>query len=374
MRHGALATRPENETVLLPPLNRHDPARRFAFLSFRPFANDFRRYLIEALQAAGYPCAHVLLTRKHMEFRTGRGFATVAPVASLGDLMRRITEFVGSGTGVIVNSVGNSAPDVILRLWAGLRDRIWIYDVFDELRYDARGAKRLKWLLTDCAYRMTASGCCLLSADLKARYPSAFHLDNASHVMPQKRLRAFDGRVVVTASFDRRTDFALLEAIARALPDVAIDLHGKVYDDDPATVAEIDRLVATRANLRYHGPFDMDRIGDLLAGYTVGLVPYRTGFAMTRFINPDKLFHYLCAGLEVIASPIPAIRRFAPYVHEAPNADVAMQALWRIRDGERRNPGDLHETFNWSIRAREFSGFVEGLAAGGGRPPSSENA
>jgi hypothetical protein len=353
---------------------RATPPRKFVFLSFRPFANDFRRYLMQALQEAGDPCAHIFLKRDGMEIRTGRAFETVAPAANLTELICGIKMFLGVGPGVgqsvIVNSAGNSAPDVVLRLWAGLGEPIWVYDVFDELRYDARGVKRLKWWLTDRAYRMTASGCCLLSADLKARYASSFHLDNASHVTPSRRCRAFDGRIVVTASFDRRTDFALLDAIARAMSDITIDLHGAAYDNEPAIVEELDRLVAAHRNVRYHGRFDMDRIGDLLGNYTVGLVPYRTGFAMTRFINPDKLFHYLCAGLEVIASPIPAIRRFDPYVHTASNADAVLRAIGRIRDGgERRNPGDLHELFNWQIRAREFAGFVARLAAGDARSP-----
>jgi hypothetical protein len=248
MRQWTFATLPEADTAAVPPPSRSSyPVRKLAFLSFRPFANDFRRYLMQALQEAGHSCAHVFLKRDGMEIRTGDAFEFVVPVANLAELTRRITMFLesdlgyesssGAERGVIVNSAGNSAPDVILRLWAELRTQIWIYDVFDELCYDARGAKRLQWWLTDRAYRITASGSCLLSADLGARYPSAFHLDNASHVAPPQHHRAFDGRVVVTASFDQRTDFALLDAIARGMPDITIELHGAVYDNDPGIVA-----------------------------------------------------------------------------------------------------------------------------------------
>jgi hypothetical protein len=215
--------------------------------------------------------------------------------------------------------------------------------------------------LTDRAYRSTAAGCCLLSPELRQHYPAAFHLDNASHLTPRRNRRAFDNRVVVTASFDRRTDFALLDAVAGAMPDLTIDLHGAVYDNEPNIVAAIARLTASHRNIRYHGRFDLERIGQLLDDYTVGLVPYHTESVMTRFINPDKLFHYLCAGLEVIASPIPAIRRFTPYLYEAADAPAVVSALRRIRGGERRNPGDLHQSLNWRIRAQELLGFVEQL-------------
>jgi glycosyltransferase involved in cell wall biosynthesis len=199
------------------------------------------------------------------------------------------------------------------------------------------------------------------------RYTSACFLDNASHLRPLRYRRAFDGRVVVTASFDRRTDFALLDAIAQAVPEITIDLHGAVYDNTPGITAAIDRLVTTHRNVRYYGRFEMDRIGDILDDYVVGLLPYRAAFCMTRFINPDKLFHYLCAGLEVIAAPIPAIRRFTPYVHEAAGAPAVISALHRIRGGERRNPGTLHESFNWPMRSQELLCFVERLATGNAR-------
>ncbi len=293
----------------------------------------------------------------------------VTPLASLAEVTHWLADFLQSDPsgGVIVNTAANSAPDVILRLWARLRDHIWIYDVFDEFCYDARGAKRLQWWLTDRAYLSIASGCCLVSPELEERYASACFLDKASHLSPPKYRRPFDGRVVVTASFDRRTDFALLDAIAQAEPEITIDLYGAVYDNAPSIVAAIDRLLAARRNVRYRGEFAMDRIGDILDGYAVGLVPYRTAFGMTRFINPDKLFHYLCAGLEVIATPIPAVHRFTSCLYETADAPAVVSALHRIRSGERRNPGNLHELFNWHVRSQQLKLFVERLAAGSAR-------
>jgi hypothetical protein len=372
MGHWRLAMPPAMEEIAAGSRTAGAPGRKFVFLSFRPFANDFRRYLIQELQAAGSPCAHVLLKRGGMEIRSGDIFETVTPVPTMAVLARRITAFCGPDRGVIVNSAGNSAPDIILRLWTALRDQLWIYDVFDELRYDAHGAKRLKWWLTDRAYRMTASGCCLLSPDLASRYGSSFHLDNASHLMPKERAPIGDERLVVTASFDRRTDFDLLDSIAGAMPDITIDLHGSVYDNDATTVDRIDRLVGAHGSVRYHGRFEMDRIGDILGGYAIGLLPYRAESPMTRFINPDKLFHYLCAGLEVIATPIPAVRRFASYIHAAADANAVSSALRRIRHGERRNPGNLHEIFNWPVRARQFSAGVARYDASDFRPRACE--
>jgi hypothetical protein len=328
---------------------------RFAFLSFRPFTKDFRRYLMQALESLGHPCVHVFLGRGAMEARGGENFDQVTPLASLADAARHLREFFDTSPGIAVNSAGNSAPDVVLGLWMRLRDCIWVYDVYDWMVYDATGMKRLQWWLTDRGYRSIASCCCLRSRDLQASYPGSFFSDNASHLIPARRAKIFDNKVVVIASFDRRTDFVLLRSIAEGLPEVVIDLYGSVYDDDPPTTRTIQRLTADRQNVRYHGRFEFDQLQQILDGYIIGLAPYRVGDRFTRYISPDKLFHYLCAGLEVIASPVPGVFPYSRYIHQATDANAAIAAIRQIGDaGERRNPGNLHEEFGWRFRAREF--------------------
>jgi hypothetical protein len=331
---------------------------RFVFLSFRPFVSDFRRHLIAALRLSGHPSAHILLKRGAMAIEGGEGLTH--SLNTLAEVKRTIRDFLGARRGIIVNSVGNSAPDIILGLWLDLRDYPWVYDVYDRFLYDATGWKRTQWWLTDRIYRSISSCCCLLSKDLAPYYPRSFHLENASHLRPGKHKEMFDWRVLVIASFDQRTDFDFLCALAAALPELTIDLYGSVYDNDPRTVLALNHITAGWKNVRYHGRYEMDDVQQILDHYLVGLVPYRAAHEMTRFINPDKLFHYLCAGLEVVTSPIPAIRSLRPYVHEASNVDAAAAAIRRIGDrGERRNCGNLHELLNWQIRAREFVGHVK---------------
>ena len=44
-----------------------------------------------------------------------------------------------------------------------------------------------------------------------------------------------------------------------------------------------------------------DDLPAILGQFRVGLLPYRVGHPMTDHVNPDKLHHYLNAGLEVVA-------------------------------------------------------------------------
>jgi hypothetical protein len=336
----------------------------FVFIAFRPFATDFRRYLIQALQSLGYPCTHLYLGRGAMEARSGADFAAVTRLDSVSDAARHLRGFVGGKTGIVVNSTGNSGPDVVLRLWAKLRDFVWIYDVYDWLLYDAVGLKRLQWWATDRAYRAIAQSSCVRSRDLQAFYPKSFFSDNASHMAPRGGARAFDNKIVVTASFDRRTDFALLQALAERERDWAIDLYGSVYDNDPPTLRAIARLTSDHANIRYHGRFEFTQLPEILGNYAIGLAPYRLNEGMTRYISPDKLFHYLCAGIEVVTTPGPGAASLEPYLYVAASAADVGAAIRRIAEaGERRNPRTLHERFNWQIRAHEFCESVRQVIA-----------
>ena len=327
---------------------------RFAFLSFRRFPTDFRRYLMAALQSSGHDCVHIFLGRRAMELHSGENFGRRTPLASLAEAAACLRRFFAGRRGIVVNCAGNSAPDVVLRLWAMLRHHVWIYDVYDWLLYDSTGLKRLQWWLTVQAYASIASRCCVMSSDLSRSYRRGFHLDNASHLAPSSRARNFD-KLVVTAYYDRRTDFDLIDQFAQAIPEITIDMYGAIYKEDPVAVKGIDDVTGRRRNVRYHGPFEFDQLQDILDQYSVGLLPYRSAGVMTRFVNPDKLFHYLCAGLEVITTPLPAVRRLERYVHIATDAEQAAVALDRIQaQGERRNPGTLHQSFNWHRRAREL--------------------
>jgi hypothetical protein len=330
---------------------------RFALLTFRPFSLDFERFLMEAVQDNGHESVHVYLQRGDIEIRSGAKFDEIVRVRSPLDAAKVLRTFFGTEIGVILNSAGNSGPDMILQIRLALFNSIWIYDVYDWLLYDAKGAKRLRWWLTDRLYRAIARRCCVRSPDLLKTYPRSFRLENASHIVPlaSQRPASFDNRVVVTASYDRRTDFELLSAFAEKAPHITIDMYGLIYDGDSETSDAMTNLIRDHENIRYHGGFELQDLQAILNQYSVGLLPYRIDHKMTQYIRPNKLFDYLCAGIEVIATPLPAVRDFASYVHVVADAEAIVEAINRIANqGERRNPGDCSTKLNWHHRAQEL--------------------
>jgi hypothetical protein len=101
----------------------------------------------------------------------------------------------------------------------------------------------------------------------------------------------------------------------------------------------------------------LDQLDKLLAPYSVGLVPYKTPHRLTDHVNPDKIYHYLNAGLGVVSTAIPQALRMQESLAILRGADAfseaAELALLRARDHWRA------EDHLWAVRWAEFREFVD---------------
>ncbi len=201
------------------------------------------------------------------------------------------------------------------KLHRDLADVHWVYDVYDDFLYEAEGSDRVRRLTADAVWRCRCQHSIVLDPELRGRYPTAYHLDNASHLEHLSSVVALDARkMVFIGSIDRRVDFRWLDALAAN--DVTIAIFGSVHAIAAAeTQQQLDALIERRRNVSFHGPYENDDLPAILGQFRVGLLPYRVGHPITDHVNPDKLYHYLNAGLEVVASPIPATRRLERYLH-----------------------------------------------------------
>lgn len=77
-----------------------------------------------------------------------------------------------------------------------------------------------------------------------------------------------------------------------------------------------------------------------LSGLHTGLIPYHLD-DFTRNINPNKAMEYLMAGLEVVSTPIPALKnKFPDHIHIA---DIQQTFLAHLQDCLNRNPRVLDD-------------------------------
>ncbi len=156
------------------------------------------------------------------------------------------------------------------------------------------------------------------------------------------------GRLVCgyLGTVDERFDHELVRGVAAALPDVRFVIGGRVNHDQHARFAPIAAL----PNVEVTGPIPY---GDR-PGFDVGLIPFRPGPVGDR-INPVKMYEYLAAGAEVVATGIRECRA-VPLVRCGDTVEAWVAEIRRIGAGDRRPPQQRAAFLagaTWAVRAAE---------------------
>ena len=93
-------------------------------------------------------------------------------------------------------------------------------------------------------------------------------------------------------------DVPLVGALARRLPGARVVLVGPAHPD---TRNAIEREAATAPNLHWIGPKPYREIPSIVAGFRVGLIPFRRT-PLTEAVNPVKLYEYAAAGVPCVTT------------------------------------------------------------------------
>jgi hypothetical protein len=327
-------------------------------LAMPQYHRDFRKYLMGAAERSGGKALHILCKDRLILSWGGAERAEYSANNSSPEVQQIICDYLRPGPIVGLTGLGATRLDergvtFASELHRDLRDIHWVYDVYDNLLYDAEGSDRVRGLIADAVWRCRCEHSIILDPELRSRYPTAYHLDNASHVERLPSVASIDPRrMVYIGSIDRRVDFQWLDALAAN--DVAVDIFGSVHGVRALeTEQQLNGLMERRQNVSFHGPYENDDLPAILGRYRVGLLPYRVGHPMTDHVNPDKLHHYLNAGLEVVASPIPAARRLQRYLHLMTTGGDWPTVLSDLRT-TRRQESWPREAYTWDGRWAEL--------------------
>lgn len=332
------------------------------FISARSYEQDFRKFLLEALRADGQEAWHVKVGRTNT--LTGAdGIETFAGITGLGRLIRRLRAIGERGTVAYLDTTGAIMPERSLLFRFGLRAGTWCFDAYDNLVYSYSGFKLLKTRVALWALPRLSDVTILLSRESLRLYPDARHLDNAWDIQRQQRSFRTCRDLVVLSAIDERFDFEFLDEVARLLPDRRIVIHGYILHDDPSVKRRMADLCAHRPNVTFEGRYAFDDIPEIVRPFAIGLTPYVAAAPMTEFINPDKYYLFLQAGLEVISTDIPQARRMADRIHIAGKPQDVVEMARRIEhESAFRKNVDTTTDFSWRRRAREFVEILRGAA------------
>jgi glycosyltransferase involved in cell wall biosynthesis len=152
-------------------------------------------------------------------------------------------------------------------------------------------------------------------------------------------------------------DLDLLAHVARARPQWSIALIGQQLDD----VGPITRL----ANVHLLGRKSHDRLPAYCKGMDVGLIPYRLDERM-KFVNPIKLREYLSAGLPVVSTAVPEVRRYDRWCAIAEDGPGFVDAIEHVLATDspalKRERSAAMSKETWPMRVAEVARIVDEIA------------
>jgi glycosyltransferase involved in cell wall biosynthesis len=180
--------------------------------------------------------------------------------------------------------------------------------------------------------------------------------------MPEA-LRALKRPIVgYVGSLRKEMDRALLAEVSRLAPELTFVLAGPVLAD----VSGLTR----RPNVIFLGPLTHAETVHHMAWFDAGIIPYALN-AYTADIMPVKLLEYLAAGLPVVATGLPEVRRFAaahgPAVSIADGAEAFTAALRAAlaEDTPARaaHRAEIARHHDWTARIAMMSDLIEAALA-----------
>ncbi|WAH35859.1 glycosyltransferase [Alicyclobacillus dauci] len=144
-------------------------------------------------------------------------------------------------------------------------------------------------------------------------------------------------------------DFDLIRNLATARPNMEFVFVGPVETD----------VTAVRAlpNVHFLGRKPYDELPQFLAGFDLCLYPFANN-KLTESVNPVKVYEYLAAGKEVLATPTREMRKFVDHVWIINNSDEGASAIDMILRGKRKDSPALRQPFlqeqTWESRGKQI--------------------
>ena len=148
-------------------------------------------------------------------------------------------------------------------------------------------------------------------------------------------------------------DFALIDALARAMPATAMEIIGQCGVEPPRGLPR---------NVIFLGERSHTHASKAMVQARVGVIPFKRD-ALIGAVNPVKAYEYLAAGLPVVMTPMGGDElASAPGVVTTGTPDAfvaAVKAAYDMPDAERSRYAAWAETQTWDARALQI---VERLA------------
>ncbi|HEX7175910.1 MAG TPA: glycosyltransferase [Pyrinomonadaceae bacterium] len=230
-------------------------------------------------------------------------------------LVRAVRAWLGDDGGPLI--VITFLPTPLARKVIGALDpALVVYYCIDRLSESSPGARRVvhseRRLLAEAdlvlvtsrdLYEMTAEVTSRVELLVSGVHVEQFERARRSRAEAHKKFPALPGPIVgFVGSLRNSIDLALLARVAELAPDLQFVLVGPRFTDVTP--------LAALPNVRLLDAISHEDVMHYMVRFDVGVAPYLIN-QFTAAIMPVKLKEYLAAGLPVVATPLPEVRRFA---------------------------------------------------------------
>ncbi len=183
------------------------------------------------------------------------------------------------------------------------------------------------------------------------------HFAKAKQAEVHSKLRDIPGpRVGFIGGIGSWVDLDFIAGLAKARPHVHIVLIGPVETDVS--------VLASLPNIHLLGLQPYAELPQFLAGFDATLVTFRRS-ELAQSVNPVKVYEYLAAGKEVIATPIHELQKMKDLLWMVETADEGAAALDEILKGEKRCDDAVREAFvrenSWDSRVQQVHEVLQSL-------------
>lgn len=219
-------------------------------LANKRYHTDFRKYLMRAAERAGSSALHIYCWESVIVSRNGCEYATYPTDVDEAIVMAEVRKALGDEDLIVLTGLGCNEASIATRLQRVLDNATFVYDVYDDLMFQAEGAALIERMLQDAIWRCRCSRTIVLEAGLLSKYPGANHISNASHMRPLESIKRADPlSMVYIGSIDDRLEIGWLRALARQNVEIAI--YGRIHCHAGRSRQEIDALLNDSPNVTF---------------------------------------------------------------------------------------------------------------------------
>ncbi|WP_281999261.1 hypothetical protein [Geotalea uraniireducens] len=324
-------------------------------ISNKKYPTDFRKYLMAAAELQSAVAIHIYAWEEFVVTFQGHEICRL-PGAGNEKVVYEMVRKLSNGPSIVLTGLGGRLSKLAISAKRYLSNCHFIYDIYDHFQYGAHGVDYWRWRWNDLRWRYHVDSSIVLSADLMQLYPGAYHLNNASHLTPPIQKAPIDPeRIVYLGSIDERVDWEWLKGVVAN--GIHLDIYGQVHLAKAHIEANLASLLHNNPQVKFYGRYDNNDLPEILSQYTVGIIPYAVNSPLTHYVNPDKLYHFLNCGLEVVAPGFPQALRLSRYLHLLNNPQEwnnCVQGLCNSpKAGEWR-----HQDYTWERRWQELVEIV----------------